>query len=104
MEMAGTARKRREARRREAPLARKVEQVLELPGGTLTGAARVELTGNRRAVVESCKGILEYEEGVIRLNTGSGVLRFMGRELGLSCLTEDSAVVTGFILSVEFLS
>ena len=96
--------KHRRRVRQASPVARRVEQVLELPGGTLSDAARMELSGNRRAVVESCKGILEYEEGVIRLNTGSGVLRFMGRELGLSCLTEDSAVVTGFILSVEFLS
>ena len=50
------------------------------------------------------RGILEYEEGVIRLNTTSGIVRFMGRDLTMNCLTEDSAVVTGFILSVEFLS
>ena len=55
-------------------------------------------------MVEGCRGILEYEEGVIRLNTTSGIVRFMGRDLTMNCLTEDSAVVTGFILSVEFLS
>lgn len=91
-------------KRKEAPLARRVEQVLDLPGGALSSAARIELSGNRRAVVEGCRGILEYEEGVIRLNTGSGILRFIGRELGLSCMTEESAVVTGVILSVEFMS
>ena len=96
--------KHKRRKRTAPPIAHRVEQALELPGGTLSGAARVELSGNRRAVVESCRGILEYEEGVIRLNTGSGIIRFMGRELGLSCLTEDSAVVTGFILSVEFMS
>lgn len=96
--------KKTRARRNAPPLAHRVEKVLELPGGTLSGDARIELTGNRRAVVESCRGILEYEEGVIRLNTGSGVIRFTGRDLGLSCLTEDSAVVTGCILSMEFLS
>lgn len=50
------------------------------------------------------RGILEYEEGVIRLNTTSGIVRFMGRDLTMNCLTEDSAVVSGTILSVEFLS
>lgn len=98
-------RRKRKNRRYEAPpIARRVEQMLELPGGTLSAAARIEMTGNRRAVVEGCRGIVEYEEGIIRLNTGSGILRFVGRELGLSCMTEDSAVVTGFILSVEFMS
>lgn len=98
-------RRKRKTRHYETPpIARRVEQVLELPGGTLSAAARIEMTGNRRAVVEGCCGIVEVEEGIIRLNTGSGILRFVGRDLGLSCMTEDSAVVTGFILSVEFMS
>ena len=98
-------RKKRKTRARQpSPVTRRVEEMLELPEGALSGAARVELSGNRRAVVEGCQGILEYEEGVIRLNTTSGIVRFMGRDLRMNCLTEDSAVVTGFILSVEFLS
>ena len=97
-------RKRNYCARQPSPITQRVEQVLELPEGSLSGAARVELSGNRRAVVEGCRGILEYEEGVIRLNTTSGIVRFMGRDLTMNCLTEDSAVVSGTILSVEFLS
>ena len=89
---------------RMARVSRRVEEALELPTGSLSGMARVELTGNRRAVVEGCRGILEYEDDTIRLNTTSGIVRFICRDLGMSCLTEDSAVVTGCILSVEFLS
>lgn len=85
-------------------IAQRMERALELPCGTLTSAARMELSGNRRVVVEGCRGILEYEEGQIRLSTASGEVRFMGRDLCMNCLTEDSAVVTGVILSVEFLS
>ena len=87
-----------------SPVTQRVEQVLELPSGSLCGAARIELSGNRRAVIEGCRGILEYEEGIIRLNTTSGVIRFIGRDLSMSCLNEDSAVVSGYILSLEYLS
>lgn len=87
-----------------SPLAHRVERILDLPDGSLTGTARIELSGNRRAAVEGCRGILEYEEGVIRLNTGSGIIRFTGRNLGVSCLTEDSAVVTGYIQTMEFMT
>ena len=82
----------------------RVEQILELPSGSLSGSARIELSGNRRAVVEGCRGIMEYEDGLIRLNTTSGMVRFIGRDLCMSCLSEDSAVITGYILSVEYLS
>lgn len=82
----------------------RVEQVLELPVGSLSGAARIELSGNRRAVVEGCRGIVEYSDGLIRLNTSSGIVRFTGNNLSMSCLTEENAVVEGVILAVEFLS
>ena len=41
---------------------------------------------------------------LIRLNTESGIVRFMGRGLSMSCMTEDSAVIEGLLLSVEYLS
>ncbi len=86
------------------PVVQKVEQALELPPGVLSGSARLELTGNRQVVVEGCRGIQEYEEGLIRLSTSSGIIRFMGRGLIMNRLTDDCAVITGYILSVEFLS
>ena len=83
---------------------RQVEEVLELPEGALGNCVRLEMAGNRRVVIEGCRGIQEYEEGLIRLSTTSGTIRFMGRGLVMNCLTEDCAVITGFLLSVEFLS
>ncbi len=82
----------------------RVEKALELPVGSLSSAARIELSGNRRAVVEGCRGIVEYGDETIRLNTESGIVRFLGRSLSMSCMTEDSAVIEGVILSVEYLS
>lgn len=89
--------------RRVPQFAQRVERALELPVGAITGAARIEVSDNKRAVVEGCKGILEYDENVIRLNTGGGFVRFTGSNLCVSCLTENSAVVTGIIAAVEFL-
>lgn len=81
----------------------RLERALELPAGTLTGGGRMELTGNRRAVVEGCRRVLEYEEDCIRLETEDGVVRFRGRDLCVNCLTDRCAVVSGTVLSVEFL-
>ncbi len=106
--MRTNAAKRRKSRQstpvRSQRIPERVERALELPIGTLTQAARVELSGNRRAVIEGCLGIVEYADDTIRLNTGSGQMRFTGRSLSLSCLTQDSAVIEGHLLSIEFLS
>ncbi|HJD22529.1 MAG TPA: YabP/YqfC family sporulation protein [Firmicutes bacterium] len=82
----------------------RVEKALELPVGSLSDMARIELSGNRRAVIEGCRGIVEYGEEVIRLSTDNGIVRFMGRSLHMNSMTEDRAVIEGIILSLEYLS
>lgn len=82
---------------------RRVEQALELPGGTLSKEVRIELRGDRQAIIEGCRGIAQYGEDSISLRTESGVIRFMGRDLTMNCLAGREAVVMGKMLSVEFL-
>ena len=60
--------------------------------------------GNKRAVISGCHGIVEYDDDLVRMQTGSGMIRFTGRKLSISNLTEDSAVVEGEILALEYLS
>ena len=78
--------------------------MLEMPATSLSGMASLQLSGNREAVVEGCQGILEYGEDTVRLSTEGMVVRFTGRDLQIRCMTPDSAVVTGFITSIEFLT
>ena len=82
--------------------ARRIESLLEIPQGTISKTVRIELTGNRRALVEGCAGILEYDEHIVRLNTAQGPVIFTGQQLCLSCLTEDNALLTGTLISLEF--
>lgn len=65
---------------------------------------RTELFGNRRAVVEGCAGILEYESEIVRVRAGKMILCFKGRGLSIKCMDRDSLVVEGFILSLEYLT
>lgn len=63
----------------------------------------VELSGNRRAVVDGCDGILDYGEEQVAFRAGRLTLRFSGRDLRLVKLTESSAVIEGFLQRVEYL-
>ena len=57
----------------------------------------VELSGNRRAVVDGCDGILDYGEEQVSFRAGRLTLCLSGRDLRLVKLTESAAVVEGFI-------
>lgn len=75
---------------------------LEEPAAAFLSQVRVELLGNRQAVVEGCLGIIEYSDSCIRLSTPRLILKFTGTGLEIKALTDTSAIVEGTILSVEY--
>lgn len=77
---------------------------MQVPMSAMTGCARFEMTANREVTIEGCRGILQYDENLIRLNTGKMVTSFCGRNLTIKCLTPDSLIVEGFITSIEFIT
>ncbi len=66
------------------------------------GGPLITLTGNRSAVVDGCDGIIDYDDEKILLKAGRLTVRFCGRGLALRRLTENSAVIEGFLSQVEY--
>lgn len=87
----------------EKPMKTTISRVLELSESTLTGGLHIELSSNHEAVVENCRGVLEYTPQVIRLMAGGMVVRFSGRGLAIGSLDRNSTVVSGTITALEFL-
>ncbi len=61
-----------------------------------------EINGNKEAIIEGCKCILQYDENVVRISVKGMAVSFCGRNLTIKCLTSDSLIVQGFITSMEF--
>ncbi len=70
----------------------------------LSGAAQIELCGNREAVVDGCQGILQYEDTVIRVSTGRLIVRFTGSDLCIRTMQRNQILICGTITSVDFAS
>lgn len=64
--------------------------------------AVISITGNRSAVIDGCDGIVDYDEEKVILRTGRLTVRIKGRNLRLTRLTEDSAVIQGSISGLEY--
>ncbi|NDO47399.1 sporulation protein YqfC [Clostridium sp. ASF356] len=64
----------------------------------------ISLTGKEELIIENYKGIVEYGDEVMRVNTAIGVLRIEGKGLLLKQLTSECIVVTGTIKGVLFLT
>ncbi len=80
-----------------------VEQVLQLPDGTLTRGVRMEISDNRRVVAEGCKRVLKYEEDCVELDTPCGAIRFCGQGLRVERFSSSGTAIDGRLLTIEFL-
>ncbi len=76
----------------------------KMPFGTMPNSSHFEINSNREVIVEGSKGILQYDENIIRVNMGNMIVSFSGRKLSLKCLSTDSLIVVGFITSIEFIT
>lgn len=73
-----------------------------LIGEIFFDAPLFELKGNKEIVIEGSKGVIEYTDELIRINTTIGLVCFRGRNLNLKCITSGELIINGFILSIEF--
>lgn len=85
-------------------LRRNVVNALELPKEVILNLPLISLTGKEELIIENYKGIIEYGDEVMRVNTAIGVLRIEGKGLLLKQLTSECIVVTGTIKGVLFLT
>lgn len=80
----------------------RLDKVLEMPKEITSSEAKITILGFNQMLIENYKGILEYQEFFIRLNTYIGIININGFNLNLSEMTTDDILITGKIESVDF--
>ncbi len=79
-----------------------VNKLLELPKEVYSNEPKIVITGFDELIIENFKGILEYEEFFVRINTYIGIININGYNLNLENMTNDDLRVKGKIESIEF--
>ncbi len=82
--------------------ARKIDEILEIPVELATNNPKITVVGFERVLIENYRGILEYQEYFVRLNTHIGIININGFNLKLEEMTTDDLLVTGKIDSIDF--
>ncbi len=83
-------------------VAHRLSKTFEMPENLFSGSAQIEVLGNKEAVVDGCRGVIEYDDEIIRLNAGNMVICFHGVDPEIKGLTPSNAVISGTITSIEF--
>lgn len=88
-------------------LAVRMEQVsdkMKLPSDILAGAPILTITGQTELSIENYKGIIEYTDQLLRIQTKIGKIQIEGKNLIIRNYSEDTMKVSGYIQHIEYSS
>ena len=80
----------------------RINKLLEMPEEISSNEPKITIMGFNQMLIENYKGILEYQEFFIRINTYTGIININGFQMSLNEMTGDDIMVTGKIDSVDF--
>lgn len=86
----------------EATFSEKLFGGLEFPKDLMLGAAIVTVTGRREAVIANYRGILEYEDSRIRIQTKNCRILISGAHLAIDYYTSEEMKITGLIDTIAY--
>lgn len=87
--------------RKEKRKASKISEILEIPKEISSNEPKLTIVGFNEMIIENYKGILEYEEFYVRINTFIGTINVNGFGLGLTQMNDEAICITGKIESLD---
>ena len=80
----------------------RIADVLDLPLDVVSDIPRSEIIGNTQICIENIRGILDYNENCIKINTTVGIIKIDGDELYIESISDESVSIRGVIIRFEF--
>ena len=80
---------------------KRLNDMIEIPKEDYSNIPNFIITGFEEMIIENYKGILEYEDFYVRVNTFIGIINIHGINLKLDKMTEDNLKITGKIEKID---
>ena len=81
---------------------KKIVNVSGVPSEVILGVPIVTVTGNQEFMINNYRGIMEYNDSFIRIQTKTGQIKVNGRNLTVDYYTNDEMKVIGHIKTIEY--
>ena len=79
----------------------KISESLSMPKDVTMNFPRLTLLGKSELTVENFKGIVEYTENLLRLNTSTHLLKIEGERLMVLNMTSEDIEIRGIINKIS---
>lgn len=80
----------------------KISEAANMPKDILAGLPVIKVWGNSEIYIENFKGIIEYLDTIIRIQTKIGKVVITGKCMQIEYYTNEDMKITGIIFSIEY--
>lgn len=80
----------------------RISKALEVPEEVSLKVPKLTILKFEQVLIENYKGILEYQDFFVRIQTYIGIININGYQLSLEEMTIDDLIVKGKIESIDF--
>lgn len=80
----------------------KMAAATNLPKDVVLGVPIVTVTGQMEVCIENYRGIIEYTDVLIRIQSKAGQIKISGKRMQIDYYTNDEMKITGRIKSIEY--
>lgn len=76
--------------------------IFEIPQDIVLDLPRITMLGNKQVLVENHKGIIEYNETLVRIKLSQGELVISGNDLMLGNLQVEQILIEGVVTDIKY--
>jgi len=80
----------------------KVTKMLEFPDEVVSDRPKITSVGRKEVFVENYKGIIEFTNEIVRINSNYGVITITGENMKIKEITSDDIVIIGDIGNIDY--
>lgn len=81
-----------------------ISEILELPKDVVMDLPKIVVVGNIQVNISNHKGIVEYTQETLRVNSSMGLIKICGTNLELKTILSEEIIVKGNIEKIEIYS
>ncbi|EJP6472871.1 sporulation protein YqfC [Clostridium sp. FAM 1755] len=79
-----------------------VADKLDLPRDIILNQPKIVVTGNEEITIENHRGVVVFEEKIVKINSGSGLISIYGRNFKILFMGGSTITLGGNFKSIEY--
>ena len=89
--------------KKKQPAAERFTKALDIPLDVMLDLPKIEFSGRSGVTVENFRGILDYCENCLKVNTRIGIVEISGENIVIESITDEEVVVNGHFSGMRFI-